>query len=358
LSIVQHLPVGLVIVNRSYQIQFVNSSARRLLGIHRDALGEDLLHLVQNAPLRTLRNAITAAFLGETNVVPVQVGIAATAVTHLSDLEITCIPDRSERPTAEIESVILAILDTSRFLGEIRARDIEGEENRTLIAQLRSQAEQSSNAYAHLVETNEQLATLITELRGENEELLFSTESTEAAMEEVQMLNDEMQATNDELETLNEEFQATIEELNATNEAFRVRTVELQNLATSIDEQRRISEVNRDRLLAIFNGSPHALVVIGSNGETTLTNPSYQAYFGVDDPPTWFDGAGAPLGGALDPIRRAAAGEEFTEEIGASTLNGAPRQFTLQCTPIGDRDDNWRAVIRLVPAGEDLPPRR
>jgi two-component system CheB/CheR fusion protein len=59
---VLELPVGIAIVDRHYDVQSINSAALRLLGIHRSAVGEDLLHLADDVPQKPLRHVIDAAF--------------------------------------------------------------------------------------------------------------------------------------------------------------------------------------------------------------------------------------------------------------------------------------------------------
>ena len=65
-SLLLGLPIGVVVVDRRYDIQAINSTARRLFGIHSAAIGEDFLHLAQSIPPAPLRAAIDAAFRGET----------------------------------------------------------------------------------------------------------------------------------------------------------------------------------------------------------------------------------------------------------------------------------------------------
>ena len=59
------LPVGVAVVDRRYDILRINNAARRLLGIHGEALGEDLVHLARGVPAQELRAAIDAALAGE-----------------------------------------------------------------------------------------------------------------------------------------------------------------------------------------------------------------------------------------------------------------------------------------------------
>src|SRR5579884_1270723 len=56
--LLQRLPVGVVVVDRHYDIITINNSARRLLGIHDLALGEDLIHSLRTVQPTPLRQAI------------------------------------------------------------------------------------------------------------------------------------------------------------------------------------------------------------------------------------------------------------------------------------------------------------
>src|SRR5262249_40352682 len=57
-SLVLKLPVGVVIVDRHYDIQVINTVARRALGIYSSAIGEDLIHTSQGIQREQLREAI------------------------------------------------------------------------------------------------------------------------------------------------------------------------------------------------------------------------------------------------------------------------------------------------------------
>jgi nitrogen fixation/metabolism regulation signal transduction histidine kinase len=61
-DLVNQLPVGVVVVDRRYDIQDLNAAARSLLSIRGAAVGEDLLHAVQGIPYAEVRNAIDSAF--------------------------------------------------------------------------------------------------------------------------------------------------------------------------------------------------------------------------------------------------------------------------------------------------------
>ncbi len=52
------IPMGVVVVDRRYDILAINRAARRFLGIYHEAIGEDLIHLAQGIPALLLRDAI------------------------------------------------------------------------------------------------------------------------------------------------------------------------------------------------------------------------------------------------------------------------------------------------------------
>ncbi|HWT02246.1 MAG TPA: chemotaxis protein CheB [Pyrinomonadaceae bacterium] len=62
------LPIGAVVINRSYRILTINAAARRLLGIRDLGYDQDFLHAVRGLPYADLRDAIDAAFRERTSV--------------------------------------------------------------------------------------------------------------------------------------------------------------------------------------------------------------------------------------------------------------------------------------------------
>src|SRR5262249_25144344 len=56
------LPIGVVVIDRRYDIQIINGNAMRLLGIFTEPLGEDLIHLAQTIPSDAFRTVIDTAF--------------------------------------------------------------------------------------------------------------------------------------------------------------------------------------------------------------------------------------------------------------------------------------------------------
>src|SRR5205085_97151 len=113
-------PMGVVVVDRHYDIQTINSVARSLLGVYHAASGADLIHLVP-APLGApLRAAIDAAFASASptdlrDIVPVTLATGAARY-----LRITCAPAGTERPT---ETILIVLDDVTDLAGDRQARD-------------------------------------------------------------------------------------------------------------------------------------------------------------------------------------------------------------------------------------------
>jgi two-component system CheB/CheR fusion protein len=300
-----------VTVDRHYDIQSINNAARRLLGIHGSAIGEDFVHLAEGLRSAELRQAIDQAFRGEDSTMVWRVGGNLAAVSGSDRYVEVSFSAQSTGPNAiKQEIVVVTISDCSETVQEREQRQAlargAAEERARLgerLAALEARATQ-------LVEANQDLASTNAELRNANEELIVANEEVQAATEEVETLNEELQATNEELETLNEELQATIEELNTPNDDLEARSVELQDLATSLEEQRLNSEAARLRLEAVLGSMADAVMVVDPSGRSLLTNAAFDRQFGgVKFIPV--TETGAPIPPDETPQSRAARGEMF-----------------------------------------------
>ncbi len=65
-KVLLELSVGLVVIDRRYDIERINGAARRLLGIHGIAFDQDFIHLAESMSSTALREAIDAALAGKT----------------------------------------------------------------------------------------------------------------------------------------------------------------------------------------------------------------------------------------------------------------------------------------------------
>ena len=315
-SILTRMPTGVIVVNKGYDIQIINAAARRLCGIHAEAVGQDLPHLVQHLPLLPLRTAIDAAFRGEATTMSVPVDPAQTATGDSLDLEVCCYPEPADAASSSIDFVTLTVHDTSTIMNGLRQIEGEASQLRESVARATSQAQRLAEANRALVYANEELTTSNAGLRDFNEELLVSNEEVQSATEEVETLNEELQATNEELETLNEELQATVEELNTTNDDLQARGIEFQDLAISLEVQQRQSELERDRVQAILDNLGDAVLVVDALGAPVLSNGAFREMFGtIGETFQPEDVSGRPLTEELRLQQRVAAGEAFTTEF-------------------------------------------
>ena len=345
-NLVNHLPVGVVVVDRRYDMRTINAAARRLLSIRGAAVGEDLLHALQEeAPYAEIRNAIDSSFRD---------GVATTGEFSVEEattgerryLQLICHPGREDDTQAE--TVTIVVNDVTEIGRTRRGLEENLRETRAEIEELRretaAETARRDAQYERLIETNgrldeanRELADLNRDLQTSYEESMLGAEEAQAATEEVETLNEELQATNEELETLNEELQATIEELNTTNDDLQARTSELQDLA-------RTSEEERGQLRAILESIPEAVVVVDAAGRTVLTNAAYGRLFGERDFHA-LDDLGEPLAKHETPQERVAAGESFTLEFVAEAADGRRRRFGADAKPIGPANGRGGVIV-------------
>jgi two-component system CheB/CheR fusion protein len=255
------LALGIVVVDRNYDVQAINDAAYTLLEINRMAGGRDILHLASRTPTRPFRGAIDAAFHA-----PPSQGRAPAIILELTpgeprSLEVTCLPHRQKESQGTtpggVDAVVILITDVTGILQEQRsaADQASGEAlPRTTIRRGRKRAgepsasertvreEQLESGLAQALATVRDVNATIQELRDanqelrqENEQLRLREEEARASSEEVKTLNEELQANNEEFETINEELEATLEELRTTNDDLQARTKELEDLVAQRD---------------------------------------------------------------------------------------------------------------------------
>jgi two-component system, chemotaxis family, CheB/CheR fusion protein len=230
--LLDELAVGVVVVNRYYDVQIVNAAARRLLGIHTAAIGEDLVHRVDAALREPLRRILDAALAGE----------RATIVEQLPrdvvdgeerDLSLSCSPLRLDDVGRGVGSALLEVVPVTNFAKRARELEAERERLQTVEARLRQQLAEAVAELRTVRAANQEMASEQARLRTEVEILQVAHEEAQAAAEEIETLNEEQQATNEELETVNEELQATIEELQATIGELQAANQELELLSAA-----------------------------------------------------------------------------------------------------------------------------
>lgn len=344
------LPLGVVVVDRRYDIQAINSAARRMFGVHSAAIGEDFLHLAQTVPTAPLRAAIDAAFRGEMPVADEEIAATEMATGEIRYLALACYPQKVGDGTEAVDSVLVTVQDTTERAKERHTFEESLARQRAETERLTVLIKRLVEANRQLLDANQDLSNSNVELRGINEEALVANEEAQAATEEIETLNEELQATNEELETLNEELQATVEELNTTNDDLQARTVELQEIAVSLDLQRRESETERERMAAILGSIGDAVLVVDRTGKTMMANARYSEMFGSPDEPFVAEGEnGKPLAPDQTPQRRAARGEAFSMEFTITAPDGNRRWFEATGRPIAhDHQHTGVLVIRDI----------
>jgi two-component system CheB/CheR fusion protein len=346
------LPVGVIVVDRHYDIQTINGAARQFLAIYSPAIGEDLIHTAQGVPERELRVLIDRVFRTGEAASLEEIPVEDPTADNPRYLQIIGHPQSADGEDGPRE-VVMLIISNITSVAE-RRREADARLHATEEEREQAQREAAEAAARHeamvgrLVETNRQLmeanqglTATNEELRTTSEEFLLSTEEAQAATEEVETLNEELQATNEELETLNEELQATIEELNTTNDDLQARSVELQELARTSDEERA-------RLAALLTSMGDAVLVVDTAGRTLLTNRAYEQYFGGPHAPLLpEDETGRRLPRAETPQQRVAHGESFRIEFTLTGDEGAPRSFEANAQPVYDSDgmQQWGVIV-------------
>ena len=326
------MSIGLVLVDRRYDIVAINQSARGLLNIHGMGVGEDLLHTASGIDGMHLRLAIDAAFGGEPRDGAQEFEIVDAASDTTRALLITC---QAHEPNAEpAVHVAIVIVDVTSQVARRRTAERRNDELQAQLDEMTAKTNHLTSRQRALLNTNDELTTMNVELRTTTEHLLIAAEEATSAAEEIETLNEEMQATNEELETLNEELQATVEELNTTNDELESRSSEYLELASIREEQRVKIEQECLRLQLALEAVDHAIAVFGEDGTPAYENSAYRRYFANGQPTFQHDGDGN--GVATDPIRRARGGEAFSERFRMTYPDGTAIAVHVTAEPYGE----------------------
>ncbi len=371
--------VGVIIVDEHYDIQTINSTAIRLLGIYSAAVGKDLVHLVHSLPAPALRATIDAAFhLAEESKQSPTVVTVETILGERRHLQIACYPHLRAEGTTEAQSgtprvakeVLILVSDVTRMVDEQQAEaqsvvvaEAErqlvvahepGDLERMLLAKieendrLRAHAAEVSAINRTLLQANQELVDANLDLRSANQELMVGWEEAEASAEEIKTLNEELQATNEELLTVNEEMEATVEELHTANEDLAARSSELQRLTASEAEQHQASEAARAQLAATLLSMGDALMVVDADGVVVLTNAAYAGMFGRADAVVLAeDAVGQPLPPAEQPQQRAAGETPFAMQFTLTALDDNRRWFEATGQPVMSESAPHRGVVTI-----------
>jgi two-component system CheB/CheR fusion protein len=258
--LLRFLPIGVVVIDRSYRVLTANSTARRLLGLRDAATEQDFLHAIRGIPYAEVRNAIDTVFR-ERNVVAlpeVELAINTGGSGRFIYLSIAVMQLETDTP----ELATLSVTDVTEQVQSKRQLEATQAEQNKLTQELSSTNKRLNDMNKELLDANE-------ELQVANEELMLTHEELQASIEEFETTNEELQATNEELETNNEELQATNEELETTNDELRARTGELQEATILLESE-------RGHLAEMVELAPFYIMVLrGQNLIVEAYNPRY-----------------------------------------------------------------------------------
>lgn len=271
-------PVGIVIVDRNYDIRALNQAARSLLGIHGQGIGDDLVHLITSRTSGQLRASLDAAFRSEMPTGDEEIEVEDAGLGEVRTLLVSCYPDRSKANDGRVEDVIVLVYDVTRSAVHRRKIEQENDESRNRIDRLTAQNAALLERQRNLIEANNELTAANNELRNSNEHLLIAAEEAEASAEEVETLNEEMQATSEELETLNEELQATVEELNTTNEELAARGAELEGAGIEMQQRLDAAELSFGLLRASIDKIDGMVAVLDQRKLVVAVSSAYRDF--------------------------------------------------------------------------------
>lgn len=319
------LPCGVVVVNRTYDVLFINTEARRLFGIHTAAVDQDFIHLVQRYDPIAIRRLIDRV---------VQTGEPADEVLTSNDAR-----------SSAFQSVELSCRVVEQDDGQhIALLGIDVSEREQIRARLAAAEETSARlikANDEVLSVNHQLSSTIQVLRDDNEQLQVTSAEIQAATEEVETLNEELQASNEELETLNEELQATIEELNTTNDDLAARSLELQSMALA-------AENARHELRVILDAVADGILVVDEQGSIVFQSQSFTDLFGDHgQPPIFLDRSGVPLHEEDSPVAKVVSGEEVNATFKVRERGGTVGLYDVTGCPTTPGNGQRRGVLTI-----------
>jgi two-component system CheB/CheR fusion protein len=332
------LRVGIVVVDAHYDIVRINTTARRLLGIHGLAFEQDFIHLAESLPSNALREAIDAALRGDSTTATFE--IESVEVRHDAPRFIDTFVHPFGGANGDLEGAVIELTDVTEIQGE---REVQ--------VRTQHRIERAAAVNRRLLRANEELTAALVELRVTNASMGQSREEAEASRDEVETLNQEFQATNEELETLNEELTASVEELRIANDDLGARTEELRLQTLELEQQKRLSKEEHTRLESILASLGDAVLAVDREGATVATNVAYDRLFrGREIRPE--DVAGLPLPAHDWPQNRAARGERFRMEFAVSAADGTRRWFEAVAQPLAIEDRTWGGVVAIRDVSE------
>ena len=263
-QILLRLPMGVVLVDRGYDIQLINGAARRALEIHGTAVDRDFVHLAGVLPSQPLRAGIDRAIDGENTTIELRTD--DTSGSGARTLRLSFEGYRADGGSADPDAALIIVQDLTETAATVTALEERSSAVEAELVALGRRSDQLARTNEELLGANHELTLANAELRSANEELLVGSEEVQAATEEVETLNEELQATNEELETLNEELQATVEELNTTNDDLEARSAELESTASMMRNEHTARDESLQYLAEGLLGAADGIAILDRTG--------------------------------------------------------------------------------------------
>src|SRR5579884_1256036 len=234
------LPIGIVVIDRSYRIVTANTISRRLLRLSSDGGEQDFLHSASGIPYAEVRVAIDRAFEEGKVIALREVGLDASVGGSGHYVELTINPIGSGMAVAP-ELAVISIIDMTEQVRMLRRMEALRSEQTQLVKELGASNERLDEVNKALVEANERL---------------------QATNEDMILIQEDLQARLEELETTNEESQANLEEVEANNEEFQSAYEALQKTIEELQEQNAILTVTQAHLAEIIAHIPCIILVL------------------------------------------------------------------------------------------------
>ncbi len=331
-NLIFNSPLGVVVVDRRYDIVSINRSARTLLNVHGVGVGEDIIHTATAVEPNALRELIDTVLRGEDGEVTREITVNGGTGDGDRYLRVSAYTDKSSGSRAQ--AVVLILVDVTSMAASRRELEQQAAQRSAELSTTRARGEELAQRQRLLLEANDELTSGNLELRSANEQLLVSLEESASSTEEIETLNEEMQATNEELETLNEELQATVEELNTTNDELEARGRSLESVSKARETALLDSEQERDTFRAALDEVGEPVVLVSEDGVVLFGNAAAERHL----PSLRLGAQGRSLSlselpkaklksGALKATSKADGGDtrEFEASIRAVTMRGITR---------------------------------
>ncbi|MFN2449034.1 MAG: CheR family methyltransferase [Candidatus Baltobacteraceae bacterium] len=268
-------PIGIVVIDRDYDILAINQAARGMLSIHGPAIGDDIVHLIGGEPAISLRAQLDASFRNGAGAHAQAIALHDAASDDVRHLQIACYTDPSADANGVSGPAILVVTEVTQSVQELDQLRAQSESQRREHERLEKLNRGLQERHRSLMDANREVTAANNDLRSTNEHLLVAAREAEAASEEVETLNEEMQATSEELETLNEELQATAEELNTTNEELGSRSTDLEKTAAHLENLLQSSEDRRALFETALSQLPAPVALVDGAGTVTAVSLGY-----------------------------------------------------------------------------------